>query len=373
MSDLDIFILAAEPSGDLHGAKLIEELLKIHPHLKIGAVAGPRMRALPIETFFPMENLQVMGFIDVLLALPKIVRQFFAIRRKILQLSPKAVICIDYPGFNLALEKSLRKKKYRGKLIHFICPTVWAWKKKRIPRMAETLDLLLTIFPFEPKCFEKTSLKVQYVGHPLAKTIHHFTPIHLFKEQKLLTLFPGSRSTEIERNLPIQLQVARRLQTLDPTLKIAISIAHSQFKEQIKTLSQDILLVPPKHNYELMRASHLAIATSGTVTLELALHGTPTVVNFAIKPLDCFIAQKIFKIHLPFYCIVNIIASKSVFPELFGPHLTPDQLFSLSQKLWFDSEARAACLKDCAEVRKSLGLNDASKVAAEAIVSAIDF
>ena len=153
MSPIDLFISSGEPSGDLQGSLLIEALLKERSSIRIGAVAGPRMRRLPIEPYFEMEQLSVMGFIDVIAAIPHLIRQFFQIRNKILELNPKAVVCIDYPGFHLRLEKSLRKKGYRGKLIHYISPTVWAWGKKRIPQMEKTLDLLLTIFPFEKKCF----------------------------------------------------------------------------------------------------------------------------------------------------------------------------------------------------------------------------
>ena len=168
---MDLFIATGEMSGDLHGAKLIHELLALQPNLQIGAVAGPKMRELPITEFFPMESLRVMGFIDVFLALPKLARQFFAIRNQILKLNPKAVVFIDYPGLHLRLARSLRKKGFKGKLVHFICPTVWAWGKKRIPQMGKTLDLLLTLFPFEKKCFAHTKLPVQYVGHPLALSV----------------------------------------------------------------------------------------------------------------------------------------------------------------------------------------------------------
>lgn len=303
-----------------------------------------------------MESLCVMGFADVALALPKLIRQFFAIRDKILALSPKAVVFIDYPGLNLRLAKSLRKKGFRGQLIHFICPTVWAWGKQRIGLMAKHLDLLLTIFPFEKKCFAKTQLPVQYVGHPLSSPIAEFVPSGKFSG-KILGLFPGSRKTEIARNLPFQLQAAKRLQALDPSLAVLISGVD----------------VPYEDTYELMRASRLAIATSGTATLELALHGTPTVVGFAIGPLDCFIARRLLRINLPFYCIANIIADKAVFPELFGPNLTEDQLFFWTQKLWTDEQARKECLAGCDQVRKSLGVKRAAREAAEAVVSTIDF
>jgi lipid-A-disaccharide synthase len=352
---IDLFIATGELSGDLHGARLAEELLARRPELKIGAVAGPKMRQLKVREFFPMESLQVMGFIDVIFALPKIVRQFFAIRNKILELNPKAVVFIDYPGMHLRMERSLRRKGYRGKLIHMVCPTVWAWGKGWIPKMAENLDLLLVFFPFEKGCFAHTKLPVKYIGHPLSHPVAEFVPRGKYQGEKILGIFPGSRKAEIERNLGVQLAVAKRLQVLDPSLKIVVSKATD----------------PVEENYELMRACHLALATSGTVTLELALHGTPTVVGYAIRRLDCFIAQKIFRIDLPFYCIANIVVNKRVFPELFGPNLTEDQLFFWAQKLWFDEAAREGCRKGCSEVRKSLGEKRAVEEAALALLSVV--
>lgn len=354
---IDLFICTGEMSGDLHGARLVEELLAQRPNLKVGAVAGPKMRALPIRSFFPMENLQVMGFIDVVRAIPKIVKQFFAIRKKILECNPQAVVLIDYPGFHLRLERSLRKKGYRGKLIHMVCPSVWAWNKRWIPRMAETLDLLLTFFPFEKACFGHTKLPVQYVGHPLTHLVASFTPSNRYAGKKILGIFPGSRKAEIARNLPLQLAAAKKLQQLDPSLCIEISQAND----------------PIGKNYDLMKASHLAIATSGTVTLELALHGTPTIVNYAIRPLDCFIAQKIFRINLPFYCIANIIVNKAVFPELFGPHFTEEQLLFWARKLWFDETARKTCKQGCQEVLKSFNTNNLNTSSAQAVLSLMDF
>ena len=368
-NSIDLFIGAGELSGDLHGAELIRELLKARPHLQIGAVAGPKMRELKIHPFFQMEKLQVMGFIDVLLSLPKIISQFLKIKKKILELNPKAIVFIDYPGMHLRLEKSLRKSGYKGKLIHFISPTIWAWRKNRIFTMEKNLDLLLTIFPFEKKYFSNSPLRVEYIGHPLIEKVEKYVPTDCFKGQKILTLFPGSRKKEIERNLPLQLKVGRKLAQLDPSLKIVISATTPHLFPKI----HDAIIVGPKDNYELMRASHLAIATSGTVTLELALHQTPTIVGYAIKPLDRFIAQKIFRINLPFYCIVNIIASKQIFPELFGPHLTEENLYLWAEKFWFDANTRAEAKNGCQEVRKSLGFKDAALEAANSILSIVDF
>lgn len=375
----DLFILAAEPSADVHGAHLIEALLAKNPDLKISAVAGPRMRALPIATWGRMENLQVMGFLDVFLALPKIAQQFFQLRDHLLTLNPKAIVCIDYPGFNLRLEKALRKRGYRGKLIHYICPSVWAWGKKRTVSMEKNLDLLLAIFPFEKSCFDTSRLDVEYVGHPLVKAVcdypscPSFRETYSLKEGPILGLFPGSRKTEIEKNLPLQLETAKKLLALDPKLQIAISVASKDREAQVWSLSGlKATCIPPERTYDLMQNCSLALATSGTVTLELALHSVPTVVTYAIKPLDLFLAQKVFRIDLPFYCIVNIIANRSIYPELLGPHLTEENLYEAALKLLKNQTERAACQKGCEEVKELLGQSAASSLAAEKILDLLE-
>lgn len=354
----DLFILACEPSGDVHGAALIEELLAQNPSLQIHAVAGPRMRQFPIQCVLPMEQLCVMGFTDIVPALPRIGKAFFHLRREILACNPKAVVTIDYPGFNLRLQRSL-SKLYTGKQIHYICPTVWAWGKKRIQLMARNLDLGLAILPFEPACFAKTPLKIEYVGHPLTKAVRNHPLNSRFRESfafspsdKILALFPGSRQKEVERNLPLMLDIAAELEKLDPTLEIVIS------SPQINT-------------YDLMQNAHLALAKSGTVALELALHKTPTVVQFAIKPFDVFLATKLFKINLPFYSLPNLIAQTTIFPELFGPNLTFETLLQQAKTLWFDEEKRAQTQKSCDQLWEILGTQDASLNAADKILSLI--
>ena len=232
--------------------------------------------------------------------------------------------------------------------------------------MANTLDSLLTIFPFEPKYFAHTSLKTEYTGHPLTETVRNFVPKGKFKG-KILGVFPGSRSSEIDRNLKLQIRVANLLKQLDPNLEIYVS------ESRIPLNLSNVHIVKNEDRYELMHASHMAIATSGTVNLELALFQTPTVVNFFIRTIDCLIAQKLLRINLPYYCIVNIILNRQVFPELFGPNLTEETLSFWAQKLWFDEEARNRCKKGCQDVLKSLGINKAQETGAHSILSTIDF
>lgn len=347
----DLFIFAGEKSGDLHGEKLLEALFKHRPNLKVMGVGGPLMRGQPMECILPMEEFQVMGFIDVLCALPKLRRHFYFVAETILKLNPSVVVTIDYPGFNLRLAKLLRKRGFKGKLVHYICPSVWAHGKQRIDLMVKTLDLLLCILPFEPQIFEGTGLKASFVGHPLVERLKEHVykplPLSLSSERKIISLFPGSRKKEIERNLPLMLQACLAEKAKGMDFQIALSISEERFRPLIEGIVEkmgvdqaDILFVPSAFSYELMKASHLAIAKSGTVTLELALHGVPTVVVYAVSFLDKMIAYHLLRIRLPFYCLVNIIAGEVVYPELIGPYFTLPRLMEKVEALLRESERK---------------------------------
>ncbi|QVL55338.1 MAG: lipid-A-disaccharide synthase [Simkaniaceae bacterium] len=377
MSD-DLFIFAGEVSGDLHGEKLLKELYSAYPNLKVRGVGGPKMRAVGMECIMPMEEFQVMGFIDILSSLPKLIKQFKTIKKDILTHPPKGVVTIDYPGFNLRLAKALCQKNSPAKRIHYICPTVWAWGKRRIPKMEHSLDCLLTILPFEPDLFSKYQIDATYVGHPLIARIshHQYDPswnqaYGIENEQPILSIYPGSRKKELLRNLPLQIKVAKQIQKGHPDLLIAISCSDEKFLPLLEKEAGGLLIIRHEHSYELMRASHLAIATSGTVTLELALHQIPTVVTFAINPLDVFLAQHIFRINLPHYALPNILYHGELFPELFGPNLTEDALYKKGNDFMLSEYKRLECIEGCKRLKNQLGKQDASKEAARAILKLI--
>lgn len=333
------------------------------------------MRAVGMESFMKMEEFEVMGFIDVLSALPKLYRHFKAIKKEILSAKPKGIVCIDYPGFNLRLAKALKRSCSDAKRIHYICPTVWAWGKRRIPQMEKSLDELLTILPFEPEIFSQKKLSASYVGHPLVSRIrsHEYDrnwrdEYGISDKQQILSIFPGSREKELLRNFPLQLKVAKRIQKEFPDLKIAISCSD---KKYLPLLDKETLIIDEKHTYELMRGSHFAFATSGTVTLELALHHIPTVVTFAIRPIDVFIAQNIFRINLPHYALPNIIGKHEIFPELFGPNLTENNLYEMGVEFLMSEYKRSLCIEQCYSLKKALGEKDASLESARAILELI--
>lgn len=343
MGTSDLFVFAGEASGDLHGSRLLKELYTLNPNLKVCGVGGPKMRSQPFECVMQTEEFQVMGFSDVLLSLPKLVRHFYMIRNYILKKQPKAVIFIDYPGFNLRMAKSLRKKGFKNKLVHYIAPTVWAWGKKRIAHMAKTLDLLLTIFPFESESFNQTTLPVQYVGNPLMAELNKPSLQTDWKKQfsmpdHFFALFPGSREGEITRNLPLQLHAAKQMK-----MPFAISCAHPSLKPLIcKIIDQfkleNFYLIPENYTCNLMQDAAFAISKSGTATLELALHGCPTVVTYQLSRLNYFLAKYIFKINLPHYCIANILLQETLFPEMIGLHLNPSCLVNHARNLQHKKE-----------------------------------
>lgn len=375
----DLFIFAGEVSGDLHGEKLLKELYSLNPDLKVKGVGGPKMRAVGMECMIPMEEFQVMGFIDILSSLPKLYKKFKKIKNEILKSQPKGVVTIDYPGFNLRMANALCKKGSQAKRIHYICPTVWAWGKRRIPKMERSLDHLLTILPFEPDLFSKNSLESTYVGHPLISRIgNHLYDPHwneeygIENERQILSIFPGSREKELRRNFPLQLKVAREIQKDHPELLVVVSCSNEKLLPLLKKEGEDLFIVKPKHSYELMRASHLAIATSGTVTLELALHHIPTVVTFAINPLDVFLAQNIFGINLPYYALPNIIHEGELFPEFFGPNLKKEALHKKVQEFMLSEYIRTSCIEKCKKLKNFLGEKDASKEAARAIIESLN-
>lgn len=377
-----IFIFAGEQSGDLHGSNLVKAMQQQIPNIRFTGVGGPQMRILGVECLLNMEDFELMGFSDVLMSLPKQIKQFYKIRNAIMHQRPAIVILIDYPGFNLRLARSLRKSGYTGKIMQYISPTIWAWGSGRIKTMVDSLDLLLTILPFEPECFKNTSLPVQYVGHPTVETItnHRYEDNWLQnlgyeKHDEIIALFPGSRKSELLHNLPKQLEAAKLLKETHPHARFAISCARQEFSLTIREciaqsrlkLDEDAFTIPSLYSYELMRDCRTAIAKSGTVTLELALHQKPTVVVYQLTRLNKFIAKYFLRLNLPHYCLVNILAKQEVFPELIANGYTPESLSAELEKLHKDSREREKCINACINLQNILERKSASKEAAKAI------
>jgi lipid-A-disaccharide synthase len=348
MKEENIFVFAGETSADLYGAMLLVELQKHLTGMHFWGVGGPSSRGL-FECVMPMEKFQVMGITDVLAHLPRLVHAFFYLKKNILLRNPKMVIIIDQPSFGIKLAKSLRKAGYTGKIVQFVAPTVWAWKKERAKEMATYFDLLLTLFDFEPAYFEETNLKTVFVGHPIVELIEKDSSNSLFidPDRPILALFPGSRPAEIKRNLPLQLKAAELFCRKHPVMQVAISAASSD----IVHLPKGVHLVPFNARYELMKKSYLAIAKSGTVTLELALHEVPTVVTYSLTKLNYLMARFVMKVgKMAYFSLPNILCKKEVFYERIVPPVSPEDIAECLELV--ASSPRDHFHESCKEIKK---------------------
>jgi lipid-A-disaccharide synthase len=378
------FIFAGEKSGDLHGGRLLRAFKSFNHSIEdFVGVGGPYMRSEGLECILQMEDFQVMGFSDVLFSLPQLWKQFHLVLETILNIQPNCVILIDYPGFNLRLAKALRRRGFKGKIVQYICPTVWAHGKNRIHTMTQTLDLLLTIYPFEPDYFKQTSLPVRYVGNPLTELIQYYNydnewhkKINLPLSSDLLAIFPGSRLSEIKSNLPEQLAAAYLMKKNQEKSQFAISYSQDSFLPLITQLIQktplklnrDIYLVPHSFTYELMRDSHTALAKSGTITLELALHHRPSVIIYKLSPFNYWTAKYILRLQLPHYCMVNILGGKEIFPEFIHKTISSKHIYKELNLLHTNQDKRKKVITGCQEVQLKLENLETSQGALKAIM-----
>jgi lipid-A-disaccharide synthase len=359
-----MFMVAAEKSGDLLGATLLEKLkLKLKNTHFVG-VGGEAMERAGLSILIPSDQFEVMGLTALFPAALRLFLNFHRIKRHILSTKPRVVVLIDYAEFNMLLARALRKGGYQGKLVQYVIPSVWAWRSGRTKSLAKHYDLLLSILPFEAAYFKEKDIKVSFVGHPLIEAVQDFSPAPDWKEkyeiketETIVALFPGSRSHEIEANLPCQLEAAQKILKKREGITIAISIASKKLQERIKKLAAEAAIpckfVEGQHRYELMQAADSALSTCGTVILELALFCTPTVVLYKIPYLNYLVGRYLFKIQLPYFSLPNIITRKEIFPEQVNTKIDSQRLILLlDQVMQRKAEVKEGCIQIQQALRK---------------------
>jgi lipid-A-disaccharide synthase len=369
----ELLVIAGEISGDMHAAGLIQELKKLDPTIQYYGIGGPRLRAEGVETFHDVREMGVMGFVEVLKRLfffHRVFREMEALARN---RKPDAVLLVDYPGFNLRFAASAHAMGI--KVIYYICPQVWAWNRGRIPKMAAVVDRLMAIFPFEPKVFERTALKVDFVGHPLVTEIQEMlhaplTPLPWQGDPKI-GMLPGSRHTEIDRMLPAFCAAAKRVEQHFPNASFIIPAPTPEIETHIRKLLKSLREVPRHISIvqgearQIFRQSRAALVKSGTATMESALVGCPTVIAYIVSPMTCWIGRKLATVK--FMGIVNIIANRRICPEFLQEQATPEALAGALIPLLTDTPERAAMLTGYDEVREMLGNGGAAERAARVV------
>lgn len=382
MSDphaLHVTIVAGEPSGDALGEGLIRALHAIHPgSLRLTGLGGERMTAQGFNSLFPIAELAVMGLVEVLPRARRILRRLAQVEKVIRDDPPDVLVTIDSPGFTHRLASRLQDRNFP--IVHYVAPTVWAWKPGRARKLKALVDHLLTLLPFEPPYFEREGLPSTFVGHPVVETIAAARAAAVqaaaghrsFRERydipegaPLLAILPGSRRGEVAKLLPVFSAAVARLEPAHRDLQVVIPTVPDVAGMVLTALTN--LPVParvveaPAERYQAMLAADVALAASGTATLELGLAETPTILAYRVNPLTAAILRMMLKV--PYAGLVNILAQKEVMPEFLQERCRPDALAAALARLLDQPEARALQVNACRRVGAMLGLGPDGQLA----------
>ncbi len=329
-----IAIIAGEASGDILGAGLIRALRKRYPQARFVGIGGDEMIAEGFHSLVPMERLSVMGLVEVLGR----IRELFRIRARLLDYffttPPDVVIGIDSPDFTLGIER--RCREFGIPSVHYVSPSVWAWRQKRIFKIAKSVDLMLTLFPFEARFYEEHNVPVAFVGHPLADridlepgTASARASLGLEPEKPVLAILPGSRSGEVERLGALFLEAARWLQARRSDVQLVIPCVNREREKQVSELVASLEVSLPLtlvrgRSREVMAASDVVLLASGTATLEAMLLKKPMVVGYRLSNFSYKVLSRL--VSVPWVALPNLLAQKALVPELLQDEATPEKL-----------------------------------------------
>lgn len=376
-----IAMVAGEVSGDWLGAGLIEALRQRYPQAVFEGVTGPRMRAAGCESLADIEELSLFGVSEVLREIPRLLRLRRRLQRHFLATRPAVFVGIDAPAFNIGLERRLRSSGLRT--VHYVSPTVWAWREGRIRGIRQAVDLLLSIFPFEPAYFQGRGVPVRYVGHRLADELPMQpdaaaarAALGLSDSQQWVGLLPGSRRSEVKYLGPTFIRTAvwlrRRLPGLRFVAPMATPAIHAQFAAQLATLAPELpVTLVEGRSREVMLACDALLTASGTATLEALLLKTPMVVAYAFSPLNAALAHLLGVSRLTYFSMPNLIAQRALVPELRQTQVRPDILGPWLYRLLTAPVERQAQLAGFAEIHERLRCN-ADAAAASAVAEIIE-
>ncbi len=352
------YIIAGEASGDLHGSNLIKALRAKDPDVDIRCWGGDKMEAAGGYLVRHIRELAFMGFIEVVKHLPTILGNISFCKKDILSYQPDVVILIDYPGFNFRLFEFIKKNNF--KLFYYISPQLWAWKTSRVRKVKQYVDRMFVIFPFEKEFYAAHGVDVDFIGHPLLDELKNTTKTKKQTGEKIIALLPGSRKQEISKLLPEYLKVVHYF----PEYKFIIAGISGLGKDFYQSVMADTPCeIEWDNTYDLLNRADAAIVTSGTATLETALHNVPEVVCYKTSPLSYLIAKQLVK-GIDYICIVNLIAKKKIVTELIQNDVNEIRLRNELNALLNESD-RQAILQGYEEVRILLGSSGASARAAE--------
>ncbi len=372
-----IGIVAGEASGDLLGSHLIRALKKRRPDLEFVGIAGPKMMAEGAKTLFPMEQLSVRGYVEVLRHLPGLLRLRKQLTQHFLDNPPDLFIGIDAPDFNFTLERNLKSQGIRT--IHYVSPSIWAWRKGRIKKIKSAVSHMLALFPFETQVYQEADIPVTYVGHPLADILpiesnmkEARANLKLTHATNVIAMLPGSRQSEVRQLANLYVRTARLILNKRPDIRFLIPLVTKEtraifqqaiYDDNAQDLPMQILF---GHAHMAMQASDAVIVASGTATLEAALIKRPMVITYRMPSLSWQLLKRMN--YLPYVGLPNILAERFVVPELLQHDATPEKLAEATLKLIEDKTLMAEIREEFTRMHHTLRQNTEEK-AADAILA----
>jgi len=371
MTDLmRVALVAGEASGDILGAGLMQALRAHNPQIEFIGVGGPLMQAQGLNSYFPMERLSVMGLVEVLGRLPELLARRKRLINTLIEARPDVFIGIDAPDFNLTLELKLRQAGI--KTVHYVSPSVWAWRQKRVLKIREACDLMLTLFPFEAQFYQDHQVPVRFVGHPLADTIPKQADraaareaLNLAQDQPVVALLPGSRGGEVARLGSLFLDAAVRLRALRPGIQFVLPCSSPERRAQLEQMlvGRDLpLTLLNGRSHEALAACDAVLIASGTATLEALLYKRPMVVAYKVAPMTYRILKRL--VTSAYISLPNLLAERLLVPEMIQDAATPEALAQLLAPLLDSGEVQTEGFD---AIHRALR-RDASAQAAQAVL-----
>lgn len=368
-----LLMVAAEASGDQHGAALVRALHERFPHLQVYGLGGDHMRAAGVDTLFDVQALNVVGVVEILAKVPAGFRMAHRLLQEAMRRGTRVVVLIDAPGFNLNLARLAKRTGLT--VVYYISPQIWAWRQQRVKRVARYVDKMLTLFPFEVPLYTIAGVDAECVGHPLLDCVCPLpTPVQaaqslgLDARYPIMALLPGSRRQELRRLLPPMLAALQRVQQRLPTLQGIIPVAPTLSMESIQHMLRSYpipVTVIAGQSHTALRAADVALVTSGTATLEAGLIGTPMVVVYKLHPVTAWLARRVLRI--PYIGLVNIVAGRPIVPELLQEALCPQTLAALALHCLEHPEVAQHIRSELATLRHALGVGDGARRAAACV------
>ena len=356
----NIYIVAGEPSGDILGDQLIKSLESKFNSPIFNGVGGERMQSNNFTSLFDMSDISIFGIFPVLRKLFFLMNKINDVVRDISQKKPDIIILIDSPDFNHRVAKKVKKYLPDVPIVCYVAPTVWAWRQGRAKKMSEYFDYLLSVIPFEVNFFEKYGLKTSYVGHPFIEKVKNINDINFSEKydldkSKTIVFLPGSRKIEIERHSPVMVQAIDYLKDQNLNLNILIATGQKQL-DQIRNYFTDIQIITDDYEkYSLFKKADFACAASGTVTLELGLTETPTIVIYKMDKLTWFFISKMVKVK--FVSLVNLILGRESSKELLQDNFNKENLIDELSKLLSDEDGQKKQINDLKEFNTIMNKN----------------